>query len=84
MLSEEHETQLACAMVLLDLLEKNREEGHETEELKNHHQKLREWIDGVMKTLDEEEHNQAIDRYTRERSSGEYKSLPNLLQKFSG
>ena len=84
MLSEEHLTQLSCAMVLLDLLKNNKEEGRENEELKGYRLELIEWINNVMKTLDEEEQNQVVDRYTQERSSGEYKSLPNLMKKFSG
>jgi hypothetical protein len=82
MLSEEHVTQLSGAMVLLDLLDKVKRDGHETEELKGLHAELREWTDGVMRTLNEEEKNQAVDRYTEERSNGEIKTLPNLLAKF--
>lgn len=82
MLTEEHVTQLSNAMVLLDLLDKVKADGHETEELKGHHLELKEWINGIMKTLDEEEKNQAMDRYIEERSNGEIKSLPNLLAKF--
>ena len=54
MLTEEHVTQLSNAMVLLDLLDKVKADGHETEELKPS-----PWIEGmdkrIMKTLDEEE-----------------------------
>lgn len=83
MLSEEHETQLSCAMVLNDLLDKVTADGHRTEELRILHAELQQWINGVMNSLNEEERNQAMDRYIEERSHGDIKSLPSLLTKFS-
>lgn len=75
MLTEEEETQLACSMVLIDLLEKNKADGHETEELKVQHSELKAWVEKILATLNEEEKRQAFNRYMKERYSGDIKSL---------
>jgi len=75
MLTQEEETQLACSMVLVDLLEKNKADGHETEELKIQHTELKAWVEKILATLSEEEKRQAFNRYMEERYSGDIKSL---------
>ena len=60
-------------MVLLDVLEKNLEKGHETDELKSSKEDLQKWVDDVVKTLNEEEMKQVVERYALERNSGNYK-----------
>lgn len=75
MLSPEEETQLACSMVLVDLLEKNKADGHETEELKIQHTELKAWVEKILATLSEEEKRQAFNRYMEERYNGDIKSL---------
>ena len=78
MLSEEHLTQLTTLMVLTDILNKHRKDGLDNEELSQLSGECREYIGNVMKTLDEEEINQAMERYAEERNSGEYKTLPPI------
>ena len=80
MLTEEEETQLACSMVLVDLLEKNKADGHETEELKIQHSELKAWVNKIVATLSDEEKQQALDRYMKERYSGDIKSLSGKLK----
>ena len=75
MLTPEEETQLSCSMVLLDLLDKNKTDGHETEELKVQRTELKAWVEKILATLNTEEKKQAFDRYMKERYSGDIKSL---------
>ena len=68
MLTEEEETKLACAMALLDVLDQNKIDGHETLELKESALDLMAWVSQVFKTLSPEETVQVIDRYKKERA----------------
>lgn len=78
MLNEEHEIQLAGSMVLLDLMEKSRKEGVKSEELEEAVNDLKAWVESVWVTLNEDEKNQALDRYKKERNNGELSTLPPI------
>ena len=75
MLTPKEETQLACSMVLIDLLDKNKADGHETKELKVQRTELKAWVEKILATLTSEEKRQTFDRYMKERYSGDIKSL---------
>lgn len=66
MLTEEEETKLACAMALLDVMDQNKIDGHETQELKESNLELMAWVSDVFKTLTKEETVQVIARYKTE------------------
>ena len=78
MLTEDEETQLACAMVLVDVIEAGITKATNTTELGEAIRELKDWIDGIWQTLTEEEKNQALDRYKQERNTGEIQTLPPM------
>ncbi len=78
MLTEEEETQLVSAMLLVDVIEAGVTEATKTTELSEATQEIKDWIDGIWETLTEEEKNQALDRYKNDRNSGEIETLPPM------
>ncbi len=79
MLTEEEETQLANTMLLIDVIEQGIKTAKETTELRASLHELKGFVDSIWKTLTEEEKNQALDRYKKERNSGDLETLPPIL-----
>ncbi|MGV9004409.1 hypothetical protein [Flavobacterium sp.] len=78
MLTEEHEIQIACTMILLDLAEQSKKEGVKSEDLEEAVADLKAGIESVWVTLNEDEKNQALERYKKERNNGELTTLPPI------
>ncbi len=79
MLTPDEETQLACSMVLIDLIKSGITDAQRTAELTDLLNELQERVTNIWGSLTDNEKNQALERYQQERNSGTYDTLPPLL-----